>query len=76
MVPWLYIAAGIAAAAMIVVLRKWKGSNASGNDPIGAAAAFLIIMGVIFGENQNLAYGFIAFGAALFILLQVLKPKE
>ncbi|MBP1920351.1 hypothetical protein [Youngiibacter multivorans] len=76
MVPWLYLAAGVAAAALIFVLRNWKGSNSSGNDPIGAAAAFLIIMGVIFGENENLAYGFIGFGAALFVLLQIVKPKK
>jgi hypothetical protein len=74
--PWLYLAAGIAAAAMIVVLRNWKGSSKPGNDPIGAIAAFLIIMGVIFGENENLAYGFIGFGAALFVLLQIGKPKK
>jgi hypothetical protein len=76
MVPWLYIAAGVAAAALIVALRNWKGSRTSGNDPIGAIAAFLIIMGVIFGEDQNLAYGFIGFGAALFVLLQISKPKK
>jgi hypothetical protein len=76
MVPWLYLIAGVTAAALIFALRNWKGSNASGNDPVGAAAAFLIIMGVIFGENENLAYGFIGFGAALFVLLQLIKQKK
>lgn len=76
MVPWFYLAAGVAAAALIFALRNWKGSNSSANDPIGAAAAFLIIMGVIFGENENLPYGFIGFGAALFVLLQITKQKK
>lgn len=75
MVPWLYLAAGVSAAALIVLLRG-KGSSTSGNDPIGAAAAFLIIMGVLFGDNQNLAYGFIGFGAALFIMIQILNQKK
>lgn len=76
MVPWLYLAAGVAAAALIVLLRSWKGRSTSGNDPIGAAAAFLIIMGVLFGDNKNLAYGFIGFGAALFIMIQILNQKK
>lgn len=76
MVPWLYLAAGVTAAALIFALRNWKGSNSSRNDPIGAIAAFLIIMGVIFGESENLAYGFIGFGAALFVFLQITKQKK
>lgn len=76
MKPWVYLVAGVIAAVLVAVMLKWKGRVSSGSDPIGAVAAFFILAGVLFGEDQNLAYGFMGFGAALFAILQLIKSKE